>query len=161
MHGIPVEGDPTDNEAENLLAENEDCMEMAELDPETTRDPGNRGQQSHVDGRYTDGEPLAEASGSRSIGDGDEVVLANEAGERLVEYRVYKIRWFGLAQLILLNIVVSWDVCCFTSDSTRKSRILTLDSGSPSPQLSTQRPTSSSRLPALSTGLAPLSSSPS
>ena len=26
------------------------------------------------------------------------------------EYRVYKRRWFGLVQLILLNIVVSWDV---------------------------------------------------
>ena len=30
------------------------------------------------------------------------------------EYRVYKRRWFGLIQLILLNIVVSWDVCSFT-----------------------------------------------
>ena len=29
---------------------------------------------------------------------------------RHTEYRVYKIRWFGLTQLILLNIVVSWDV---------------------------------------------------
>lgn len=26
------------------------------------------------------------------------------------EYRTYKRRWFGLAQLTLLNIVVSWDV---------------------------------------------------
>ena len=25
-------------------------------------------------------------------------------------YRVYKRRWFGLAQLVLLNIIVSWDV---------------------------------------------------
>ena len=25
-------------------------------------------------------------------------------------YRVYKTRWFGLGQLVLLNIVVSWDV---------------------------------------------------
>lgn len=27
------------------------------------------------------------------------------------EYRVYKRRWFGLVQLALLNIIVSWDVC--------------------------------------------------
>ena len=27
-----------------------------------------------------------------------------------VEYKVYKRRWFGLVQLVLLNIVVSWDV---------------------------------------------------
>lgn len=25
-------------------------------------------------------------------------------------FRVYKRRWFGLAQLVLLNVVVSWDV---------------------------------------------------
>lgn len=28
-----------------------------------------------------------------------------------VEYRVYKRRFFGLFQLVLLNIIVSWDVC--------------------------------------------------
>ena len=27
-----------------------------------------------------------------------------------VTYRVYRRRWFGLAQLVLLNIIVSWDV---------------------------------------------------
>lgn len=26
-------------------------------------------------------------------------------------YKVYKRRWFGLLQLVLLNVVVSWDVC--------------------------------------------------
>jgi FLVCR family MFS transporter 7 len=32
-----------------------------------------------------------------------------------VHYKVYKRRWFGLAQLVLLNVVVSWDVSghCF------------------------------------------------
>ena len=34
---------------------------------------------------------------------------APPAGEPIV-YKVYKIRWFGLMQLVLLNIVVSWDV---------------------------------------------------
>jgi hypothetical protein len=28
------------------------------------------------------------------------------------QFRVYKRRWFGLLQLVLLNIVVSWDVSC-------------------------------------------------
>lgn len=27
-----------------------------------------------------------------------------------IEYRTYKRRWFGLVQLSLMNIVVSWDV---------------------------------------------------
>ena len=30
-------------------------------------------------------------------------------------FRVYKRRWFGLAQLVLLNVVVSWDVCVSVS----------------------------------------------
>ena len=39
-------------------------------------------------------------------------------GEPVV-YKVYKIRWFGLMQLVLLNIVVSWDVSDSTSSTTR------------------------------------------
>lgn len=27
-------------------------------------------------------------------------------------YRTYRRRWFGLVQIVLLNIVVSWDVRC-------------------------------------------------
>jgi len=34
----------------------------------------------------------------------------SENDPQLVQYRVYKRRFFGLAQLVLLNIVVSWDV---------------------------------------------------
>lgn len=33
-----------------------------------------------------------------------------EQGSRPI-YKVYKRRFWGLAQLVLLNIVVSWDVC--------------------------------------------------
>lgn len=38
--------------------------------------------------------------------DGAETTIAGNTG-----YRVYKRRWFGLIQLVLLNIVVGWDVC--------------------------------------------------
>ncbi|KAF2089363.1 MFS general substrate transporter [Saccharata proteae CBS 121410] len=34
------------------------------------------------------------------------------------EYRVYKRRWFGLCQLVLLNVVVSWDWLTFSAVST-------------------------------------------
>ena len=37
-------------------------------------------------------------------------------------YRTYKRRWFGLAQLVLLNIVVSWDVCAHHSAETEIGR---------------------------------------
>ena len=40
---------------------------------------------------------------------GSTVDVVPSAGEPVV-YKVYKIRWFGLMQLVLLNIVVSWDV---------------------------------------------------
>jgi hypothetical protein len=33
-----------------------------------------------------------------------------DEGEAVYEYKVYKRRWFGLVQLTLLNIIVSWDV---------------------------------------------------
>ena len=32
------------------------------------------------------------------------------AAGTVTEYKVYKRRWFGLLQLALLNIIVSWDV---------------------------------------------------
>lgn len=47
---------------------------------------------------------------------GDHTLQSNDgtAEERAVNggggYKVYKRRWFGLVQLVLLNIIVSWDV---------------------------------------------------
>lgn len=44
-------------------------------------------------------------------GDGDADGTAGDvAPGRRVEYKVYKRRWFGLLQLTLLNVIVSWDV---------------------------------------------------
>jgi hypothetical protein len=77
-----------------------------------------------------------------------------------VVYRTYKRRWFGLIQLILLNIVVSWDVglaiipgqcCCNHAD---------MPSGSPTPPSRTRRRPSSRRRPPSSTGLRRHFSSP-
>ncbi len=45
-------------------------------------------------------------SGAEADRDG----AAAEAAAVGVEYKVYKRRWFGLVQLTLLNIIVSWDV---------------------------------------------------
>jgi MFS family permease len=38
------------------------------------------------------------------------------------EYKVYKRRWFGLTQLVLLNIIVSWDWLSFSAGSTTASQ---------------------------------------
>jgi FLVCR family MFS transporter 7 len=39
-----------------------------------------------------------------------EMVDATRISDPPQQYRVYKRRWFGLFQLVLLNIIVSWDV---------------------------------------------------
>lgn len=44
----------------------------------------------------------------------------NAEGERV--YRVYKRRWFGLVQLTLMNIVVSWDVSFFPQNIFAKAK---------------------------------------
>lgn len=51
-----------------------------------------------------------------SVTDGSILVTESSREERRestnpASYRVYKRRWFGLFQLVLLNIIVSWDVC--------------------------------------------------
>lgn len=55
-------------------------------------------------GGQAGGTQLAEAQRNGSIGGED----AEVPGGRV--YKVYKRRWFGLVQLVLLNIIVSWDV---------------------------------------------------
>lgn len=60
-------------------------------------------------------------------------VTSNESSEPITQsgeliepdhqhYRVYKRRFFGLAQLALLNIIVSWDWLTFAAVSTTSSR---------------------------------------
>jgi hypothetical protein len=63
-------------------------------------------QDREAKGKSSDNIELTnlDTHGSSSRG-GNEVAAAGTA-----QYRVYKIRWFGLAQLVLMNIVVSWDV---------------------------------------------------
>lgn len=47
----------------------------------------------------------------RDADEGGLAVSARMGGQgEDVTYKVYKIRWFGLVQLALLNIIVSWDV---------------------------------------------------
>lgn len=53
-----------------------------------------------VEDRYTDELENGEASGT----DNRQEIPAPQAAQ--VEYRVYKRRWFGLVQLMLLNIIV-------------------------------------------------------
>jgi FLVCR family MFS transporter 7 len=40
-------------------------------------------------------------------------VVESRGSDQPQQYRVYKRRWFGLTQLVLLNIIVSWDVSLY------------------------------------------------
>lgn len=106
MHDDEVERHQIPNEAERLLPEHEDRIEMADLSPQRK---GEDKKVTQFGASYTDEQGYAGASESRQVTrDGEDVALVDSG--QPVEYRVYKIRWFGLTQLILLNIVVSWDV---------------------------------------------------
>jgi hypothetical protein len=41
---------------------------------------------------------------------GSENLIADQHDAPVETYRTYKRRWFGLGQLMLLNLVISWDV---------------------------------------------------
>lgn len=94
-----------EEETNRLLAHDEQSMEMNDGSPASA----NPKSIPNARTTYVDGRAHAEMSGTMpftSQEDGRGITTASEP-----EYKVYKIRWFGLVQLILLNIVVSWDVC--------------------------------------------------
>lgn len=107
MQEDSTNGYQAQSEAKHLLSAEDDWLEMAELEPSSS---GNK-NQAQVEARYTDD---AGPVGSSML-DSNRVVehvapLGGDGGHVEVEYKVYKRRWFGLTQLILLNIIVSWDV---------------------------------------------------
>ena len=71
-------------------------------------------------GEGEEGQPRRDIADQRSGHDanGDDVE-SNLSGR---EFKVYKRRWFGLAQMVLLNIVVSWDVSSKMPSPYRASR---------------------------------------
>ncbi|MCJ1463195.1 hypothetical protein MMC07_001800 [Pseudocyphellaria aurata] len=101
MHGDGATLGQDLNEAERLLQSHYEMNEMVDLNP------GREIEQSlsRADNRYTDERSRADISGISSS-----QVPFMEAAEDDIVYKVYKRRWFGLVQLVLLNIVVSWDV---------------------------------------------------
>lgn len=92
---------PSSIEAEQLLPTQNGMSEMANLFPQ-------RGSLSRTEtGLTVEEQSPSELSGTNSA---ELPMVAREANGGQVVYKVYKRRWFGLTQLVLLNIVVSWDV---------------------------------------------------
>lgn len=72
--------------------------------------------------REEDGEERAWDTGRYGEGVGEGRVAGMAGGEEV--FKVYKRRWFGLAQLVLLNVVVSWDVSTFLSSRIGDTTVL-------------------------------------
>ena len=96
-------------------------MEMGDMSPQQTREDKNTSQWVE---RYTDAQGNGQSSASRPDVAGEEEAAPIVGGR--IEYRVYRIRWFGLAQLILLNIVVSWDVGAIPSPMPKCHLVCTI-----------------------------------
>ncbi|EEH40724.2 hypothetical protein PAAG_02700 [Paracoccidioides lutzii Pb01] len=71
-------------------------------------------------------ELVALSTGSRSH---DPLVLEDAAGSGRQVYRVYKRRFVGLAQLVLLNTIVSWDWLTFSAVSKTASEYFRVSEG--------------------------------
>jgi hypothetical protein len=74
----------TDVKSENVHVDHADDIALIEVPSPSSPEPADLLTRTRTDGSAAD--------------------------NRLI-YKVYRRRWFGLAQLVLLNIVVSWDVC--------------------------------------------------
>lgn len=64
-----------------------------------------------TDGDRDDLATLTNTNTATQLRDVENSSVENGDGVSVV-YKVYKRRWFGLVQLTLLNIIVSWDVSC-------------------------------------------------
>ena len=89
--------------AEQLLGYEDYDTEMLDLPPQQSEDAKDTDQR--VEELYTDdGEPGRAPPTAESAEEARSPIAPS------VVYKVYKRRWFGLMQLVLLNIIVSWDV---------------------------------------------------
>ena len=99
-------------EAVHLLSGDEEEVELSDMTSSLSEDKSN---VTRVDTRHTDDTEHTGPSSSAAGILGTEDEHAHFIDGEGAQYQVYKIRWFGLVQLVLLNIVVSWDVGTFSS----------------------------------------------
>jgi hypothetical protein len=97
-------------EQEHLLAEDRDSDSLTRdsivMESSMPQTNGKQGTGAEV-------QDIPQSAGS--IPNEDLSIVGGSVAEHGVsshtqQYRVYKRRWFGLLQLVLLNIIVSWDV---------------------------------------------------
>ena len=89
----------TREEQEHLLGHDAEATEMAD-----------RARNDKAPGVIEHESRESNSQGQSSYSAPDPEVNDTPNGITPPSYRVYKRRWFGLVQLVLMNIIVSWDV---------------------------------------------------
>lgn len=75
-------------------------------DSSANADPSTLSEVTSNDGLLSEGDEAEEGARGAEGGNSEN----GAPGDGATVYKVYKRRWFGLFQLALLNIIVSWDV---------------------------------------------------
>ncbi|KAF1977609.1 MFS general substrate transporter [Bimuria novae-zelandiae CBS 107.79] len=112
-------------QSESWVRMDDDTATHSDSNADTAKD-GSKYLERITEGVVSNGE--SSSSSAQRGGDGAEPET-REGGRRWwkrgqrgtyshTHFKVYKRRWFGLAQLVLLNIVVSWDWLTFAPVST-------------------------------------------
>jgi hypothetical protein len=83
-----------------------DKRELRNIESSASADPSALSEVTSNDGLLSE-EDGARAGSRGAAGDHTANGAPGDGGN---SYKVYKRRWFGLFQLALLNIIVSWDV---------------------------------------------------
>ena len=89
-------------EVTHLLTPGDEWTEMSNMGGSSSSDNGD----TNVATAYSITHDRGQSSSQDALTEHEAAPVAEP-----VVYKVYRIRWFGLMQLVLLNIVVSWDVC--------------------------------------------------
>ena len=127
-----------EEESSDMAAENDHdevkhqpTVEDEHTDGDSRVAPSEPNNQVEIEGVSKDAESSqAESSSQPPVADEE-----RRGSEEEPVYKVYKIRWFGLTQLVLLNIIVSWDVCrTLIYSSSQRDWLMDNHSGYPSPQ---------------------------
>lgn len=130
MRGLKKGGSSRNASARDTVSSNGhvdgDSKSNEDLKVTETNGSGDRDRIGEVEDLHTvrsDDELLGGDDGNNTTtrhpaatnsGDGQ---LDGTADGGVREYKVYKRRWFGLVQLVLLNIIVSWDWLSFSASS--------------------------------------------
>jgi FLVCR family MFS transporter 7 len=105
---------------EHLLPDTSESVEMQDISSPQHVSDGKPGGRNHAHDVVVELPGSDHPDGVTNLRSDTPETL--ERHDDNITYRVYKVRFFGLAQLVLLNIVVSWDWLTFSAVSTTSAQ---------------------------------------